>query len=85
VFALAWVAGFLVVVAPAGAGVREAVLVVGFAAFLPAGQLLTMAVLSRVLLILADVLLAAAVAGAALVRKGRSPAVPVRGGADSEP
>ncbi|MCU1670210.1 MAG: hypothetical protein JWP40_3137 [Blastococcus sp.] len=62
VFALAWVAGFLIVIAPAGAGVREAVLVFGFASFLPAGALLTMAVLSRVLLIVADVLLAGVMA-----------------------
>ncbi|MCU1669258.1 MAG: hypothetical protein JWP40_2185 [Blastococcus sp.] len=62
VFALAWVAGFLIVVAPAGAGVREAVLVLGFASFVPAGPLLTMAVLSRVLLVVADVLLAAVMA-----------------------
>jgi uncharacterized membrane protein YbhN (UPF0104 family) len=58
-FALAWVAGFLVVVAPAGAGVREAALVLGFAAVLPAGAVLTVAVLSRVLFVLSDVLLAA--------------------------
>jgi uncharacterized membrane protein YbhN (UPF0104 family) len=59
-FALAWVAGFLVVVAPAGAGVREAALVLGFATVLPAGAVLTVAVLSRVLFVLADVLLAGA-------------------------
>jgi uncharacterized membrane protein YbhN (UPF0104 family) len=61
-FALAWVAGFLVVVAPAGAGVREAALVLGFAAVLPAGAVLVVAVLSRLLLVVADVLLAAAFA-----------------------
>src|SRR3712207_7672039 len=44
---LAWVAGFLVVVAPAGAGVREAALVLGFAAVLPTGAVLLIAVLSR--------------------------------------
>ena len=58
VFALAWVAGFLILVAPAGAGVREAALVLGFAAVLPAGAVLTVAVLSRFLLVAADVLLA---------------------------
>jgi uncharacterized membrane protein YbhN (UPF0104 family) len=57
-FALAWVAGFLVVIAPAGAGVREAALVLGFAAILPAGAVLTVAVLSRMIFVLADVLLA---------------------------
>jgi hypothetical protein len=59
VFALAWVAGFLVVIAPAGAGVREAALVLGFAGVLAAGGVLALAVLSRVLLIVADVVLAA--------------------------
>jgi glycosyltransferase 2 family protein len=58
VFALAWVAGFLVVIAPAGAGVREAVLTLGFAALLPAGAVLALAILSRVLLVVGDVLLA---------------------------
>ena len=58
VFALAWVAGFLILVAPAGAGIREAALVLGFAAVLPAGAVLTVAVLSRFLLVAADVLLA---------------------------
>jgi glycosyltransferase 2 family protein len=65
VYALAWVAGLLIVFAPAGAGVREAVLVLGFAAFLPAGPLLAVAVLSRLLLVLADILLAAGLVAAA--------------------
>jgi hypothetical protein len=58
VFALAWVAGFIVVIAPAGAGVRDAALVLGFSGVLPAGVVLALAVLSRVLLVVADVLLA---------------------------
>jgi hypothetical protein len=58
VFSLAWVAGFLVLVAPAGAGIREAALVLGFATVLPGGAVLTVAVLSRVLFVLADLLLA---------------------------
>jgi uncharacterized membrane protein YbhN (UPF0104 family) len=58
VFGLAWVAGFLVVIAPAGAGVREAALVLGFTGVLAAGGVLALAVLSRVLLIVADVVLA---------------------------
>jgi uncharacterized membrane protein YbhN (UPF0104 family) len=58
IFALAWVAGFLVIVAPAGAGVREAALVLGFASVMPAGAVLAVAVLSRVLLVAADVVLA---------------------------
>jgi glycosyltransferase 2 family protein len=72
IFALAWVAGFLVIIAPAGAGVREAALVLGFAAVLPAGAVLTVAVLSRVLLVVADVLLAA---GLAVAGRKRSAAV----------
>jgi glycosyltransferase 2 family protein len=59
VFALAWVAGFLVIVAPAGAGVREGALVLGLAAALPGGTVLAMALLSRVVLMGADVVLAA--------------------------
>lgn len=58
VFGLAWVAGFLIVIAPAGAGVREAALVLGFVSVLPAPAVLTVAVLSRVLLVAADILLA---------------------------
>jgi len=58
VFALAWVAGFLVIIAPAGAGIREAALVFGFSAVLPGGAVLTVAVLSRVIFVLADLLLA---------------------------
>jgi uncharacterized membrane protein YbhN (UPF0104 family) len=73
VFALAWVAGFLIVIAPAGAGVREAVLVLGCAAFVPSGAVLAMAVLSRMVLVVADVLLAAAFFGAAWSPAGRRP------------
>jgi uncharacterized membrane protein YbhN (UPF0104 family) len=68
VFALAWVAGFLIIIAPAGAGVREAALVLGFAAVLPAGAVLTVAVLSRVLFVLADLLLAAVLVLARWIR-----------------
>lgn len=68
VFALAWVAGFLVIIAPAGAGVREAALVLGFAAVLPAGPVLTVAVLSRVLFVLADLILAAGLVLARWIR-----------------
>jgi glycosyltransferase 2 family protein len=71
VFALAWVAGFLFVIAPAGAGVREAALVLGFSGVLPAGAVLALAVLSRVLLIVADIALAAVflLAGRAVARR----------------
>jgi uncharacterized membrane protein YbhN (UPF0104 family) len=71
VFALAWVAGFLFVVAPAGAGVREAVLVLGLSSVVsPAGALL-LALVSRVVLVVVDVVLA----GVALAVGRRSSSV----------
>jgi uncharacterized membrane protein YbhN (UPF0104 family) len=70
-FAAAWCAGFLVVVVPTGAGTREAVLTVALAAQLPGGSAaaLTIAVVSRLLLTVADVL--AAGVGATLGRRQR--------------
>jgi glycosyltransferase 2 family protein len=70
-YALAWCAGFLAFVAPAGAGVREAVLVVGLAPFVPAGGALVVALLSRVVATLADVILAAGGVLAARMRQAR--------------
>jgi uncharacterized membrane protein YbhN (UPF0104 family) len=77
-FAAAWCAGFLVVVIPTGAGTREAVLTVALAAQLPAGSAaaLTIAVVSRLLLTVADVV--AALIGMAMGR--RRPAAPAAGG-----
>jgi uncharacterized membrane protein YbhN (UPF0104 family) len=74
-FAAAWCAGFLVVVIPTGAGTREAVLTVALAAQLPGGAAaaLTIAVVSRLLLTLADV--AAALIGVAIGRR-RAPVPP---------
>lgn len=62
-FALAWVAGFLVLVVPAGAGVREAVLVavLGSALALPSGAPLLLSLVSRLALTVSDVLLGLAV------------------------
>jgi glycosyltransferase 2 family protein len=73
-FAAAWCAGFLVVVVPAGAGIREAVLTVALAAQLPGGSAaaLTIAVISRLLLTVADIV--AALLGAALGRRADGPA-----------
>src|SRR4029079_6419948 len=70
-FAAAWCAGFLVVVVPTGAGTREAVLTLALASLLPGGPAaaLTVAVLSRLLLTLADV--AAALIGVVLGRGTR--------------
>ncbi|MCW2544767.1 MAG: hypothetical protein JWM40_2319 [Frankiales bacterium] len=53
-FALASTLGTLFIIAPAGAGVREAVLVLGLAPVLSGGQALTVAVLSRLVATVAD-------------------------------
>lgn len=58
-YALAWVVGFLVVIAPSGAGVREAMLVVALAPALTAGEATAVALLSRVLMTVADLAWAA--------------------------
>jgi uncharacterized membrane protein YbhN (UPF0104 family) len=69
VFALAWSAGFVFVVAPAGAGAREAVLLGLLGGVAPAGALLAVALLSRLLGTVADALWAAL----ALVLPKRAP------------
>ncbi|PFG38680.1 hypothetical protein ATJ97_1166 [Georgenia soli] len=56
-YALAWTIGFVVVVVPAGVGVREAVLAVALAGHLGAGSVVVTVLLSRVLLTAADFLL----------------------------
>ena len=53
-YALAWSAGLLVLAAPAGAGIREVVLVAALAPLLDRGSALAVAVLSRVLMTLGD-------------------------------
>lgn len=53
-FALAWVAGFLFIIAPAGVGVRESVFVIALGDAIGAPQALTVAVLSRALLTVID-------------------------------
>ena len=72
-FAAAWCAGFLVVVVPTGAGTREAVLTVALAPQLAAGAAgaLTVAVVSRLLLTVADVV--AALLGVVLGRRRARP------------
>jgi len=76
-FAVAWSVGFLVIIAPAGAGARELLLVLTLAAHLPAGRsaALTIAVVSRLLMTVGDVL--AAGVGLSL-RRHRSPATAPR-------
>lgn len=53
-FAAAWCAGFLILIAPAGAGVREVVMVAALSASLTPGAALTVALASRLLLTMAD-------------------------------
>lgn len=53
-FALAWVVGFLVVVAPAGVGIREAVMVVVLTGSVDERSALAFAVISRVILTVVD-------------------------------
>ncbi len=62
-FAVSWAAGFLVFVAPAGAGAREAALIVTMGSVLPTGAATLLALVSRLVLTVADVLWA----GVALV------------------
>ncbi|MGL5857409.1 MAG: hypothetical protein ACRC35_03200 [Angustibacter sp.] len=57
-FALAWVIGFVVFVAPAGAGGRDAALAVSMSPVLDHGSVLVLALASRLLLVLADLTLA---------------------------
>lgn len=57
--ALAWVVGLVVVIVPAGAGVREVVLVLTLGQVIGTPQALTVAVLSRFLQVVVDLLLAA--------------------------
>ncbi|CAN5330956.1 hypothetical protein BH24ACT10_BH24ACT10_14950 [soil metagenome] len=59
-YALAWTAGFLIVLAPAGAGVREVALVAALAPVVDRPAALAVALLSRVLMTLGDLLLGAA-------------------------
>lgn len=63
-FALAWVVGFLVVIAPAGAGPREAALVLALAPIMDTADAIVVALISRLLMIAGDVVVAAAFARA---------------------
>ena len=56
-YALSWVVGFLAVFAPAGAGVREGILVLLFAATFTAPAVLGVALVSRMAFILVDITL----------------------------
>lgn len=71
-YALAWTLGVVVVFAPAGLGVREAVLVAGLAPVLEPGSALVVAALSRLVMTAADILWALFTLGAVRTRE-RSP------------
>jgi hypothetical protein len=58
-YALAWTAGFLFVIAPAGAGVREFVLALTLSSALPTGPVVLLVIASRLLITVADVIWAA--------------------------
>ncbi len=63
-FALAWCVGFLVVFAPAGAGVRDVLLLVAMLSpMIGVGSATALALVSRVLLTAGDLITAAAAAG----------------------
>src|SRR5262249_57144658 len=68
-FAVAWLAGLLAIYAPGGLGVREAVLVALLHWRIRAADALVVAAASRLMLILADVLLAGI--STAAMRRGR--------------
>jgi uncharacterized membrane protein YbhN (UPF0104 family) len=53
-FALAWTAGFVAIVFPAGAGVREGVLIFAMSAVLPDKSLVALAAVSRLLMTAGD-------------------------------
>lgn len=61
-FALAWVVGFLVILAPAGAGPREAAFVLALSPVMGSAQALVLALVSRVLMMVGDGAAAAAFA-----------------------
>ena len=78
--ALAWLAGLVVVVAPAGAGAREGALVAVLATVMPTTAGLVVALLARLVVTSADLVLAGA---AALAVRRTVPASPTP--ADPEP
>lgn len=69
-FALAWVVGFLVVIAPAGAGPREAALVLALAPVMGAVDAFVLALISRLLMVVGDVV------AAGIFARGQSAAPP---------
>jgi glycosyltransferase 2 family protein len=80
-FAFAWCAGFVVVFAPAGAGIREVVLVAVLAGTMKAGDALAIALVSRVLMTAGDLISA----GTAALFARRSRSVSTPGPASGQP
>ncbi len=74
-FALAWLVGFLVVIAPAGVGAREAALVLTLASVATGPQALSLALVSRFLMTAAD---AVAFGVGAAIRPGQGRSEPDR-------
>jgi glycosyltransferase 2 family protein len=72
-FAVAWVVGFLIVFVPAGAGAREAALVLVLGPALGHGNALALALVSRVLLIAGDLLTVGVAVVSARIHGRRTP------------
>ncbi len=72
IFALAFVVGLVLIPLPAGLGVREGLLVVLLAPSLGAGAALTVALLSRLVLVAVDLVLASVIGGPGLLRRVRA-------------
>jgi hypothetical protein len=68
-YAFAWCVGFVVIFDPAGAGIREALLVAALAPVLPASPAFALALVSRAVNTISDLI----VAGAAAFRRPRLP------------
>ncbi|MEP7192278.1 MAG: lysylphosphatidylglycerol synthase domain-containing protein [Actinomycetota bacterium] len=68
-FALAWVVGLLVVIAPAGAGAREVALVLAMGSVLDRPAALVLALVSRILMVVADAVVAGAAVPDLLLRR----------------
>jgi len=84
-YALAWIVGFLVVLAPAGAGARELVLAAVVALAVGGGGAAVVVLGSRVLLTLADLLLALAALAGSRTLVARIRATPGDGAQEAPP
>ena len=72
IFALAFVVGLVLIPLPAGLGVREGLLVALLAPSLGAGAALTVALLSRLVLVAVDLVLASVIGGPGLLTRVRA-------------